>query len=91
MNGDTRVERYREINASSQTGVATVRALLATDADTHLTGIYRDLSKASPDFATDPRFTAVKDGISPDLTLDFSSTDALSYFPPPLPRPKHPP
>ena len=69
--------------ASTQAGRETIRALLADDSRPTIQGIYRNTSKTPPEFANNPRFTAVQGDVSDGSSLNFSGSDAVFYIPPP--------
>lgn len=69
--------------ASTQSGEATIRALLNAEQQPTIRGIYRDASKAPKEFTSNPRFDAAKGDIDLWSGLDFRGSDAVFYNPPP--------
>ncbi|KAK7918435.1 hypothetical protein PG985_010309 [Apiospora marii] len=69
--------------ASTQSGEATIRALLNAEQQPIVRGIYRDASKAPKEFTSNPRFDAAKGDIDLWSGLDFRGSDAVFYNPPP--------
>ncbi|TDZ24014.1 hypothetical protein Cob_v003335 [Colletotrichum orbiculare MAFF 240422] len=72
------------IPASTQVGKETIRLLLNSDSAPLVRGIYRDLSKAPSDFVAHPHFQAVQGDVGAGTGLDFSTSDAVFYIPPPI-------
>ncbi|KAF4827915.1 hypothetical protein CGCTS75_v007782 [Colletotrichum tropicale] len=70
------------VPASTQAGRETIRTLLSDGSKPTVRGIYRDPSKAPPEFAASPNFTAVQGDVSAG-PLDFTGSDAVFYIPPP--------
>ncbi|KAL2257809.1 hypothetical protein VTK26DRAFT_9151 [Humicola hyalothermophila] len=70
--------------ASPRTGLATIRALLASPAATKVIGVYRDLSRVPAELAADPRFQAVRGDVEDAGSLDFAGSDAVLSITPPL-------
>ncbi|KAK6837988.1 hypothetical protein PG990_014712 [Apiospora arundinis] len=69
--------------ASTQSGKATIRALLNAEEKPLVRGIYRDTSKAPEEFTNNPRFDAAKGDIDLWAGLDFRGSDVVFYNPPP--------
>ncbi|KAF4553759.1 putative NAD(P)H-binding protein 3 [Elsinoe fawcettii] len=74
--------RIAIVPASTQAGSEAIRSLLSSGKDVQIKGIYRNTTKAPEDFTSNPNYQAVQGGISDNLTLDFSNTDAVFYIPP---------
>ncbi|KAF4852657.1 hypothetical protein CGCSCA4_v002525 [Colletotrichum siamense] len=70
------------VPASTQAGRETIRTLLNDGSKPNVRGIYRDPSKAPPEFTASPNFTAVQGDVSAS-PLDFTGSDAVFYIPPP--------
>ncbi|KAI8229109.1 hypothetical protein K4K53_005659 [Colletotrichum sp. SAR 10_77] len=70
------------VPASTQAGRETVRTLLNDGSNSIVRGIYRDPTKAPPEFTASPNFTAVQGDVSAS-PLDFTGSDAVFYIPPP--------
>ncbi|KAJ5007951.1 hypothetical protein K4K48_009714 [Colletotrichum sp. SAR 10_66] len=70
------------VPASTQAGRETVRTLLNDGSNPIVRGIYRDPTKAPPEFTANPNFTAVQGDVSANA-LDFAGSDAVFYIPPP--------
>lgn len=75
--------RIAVIPASTKAGKEAIRVLLASDDTTIIRGIYRDPSKAPEEFAKHPQFEAVKGDVSNGADLDFTTSSAVFYIPPP--------
>ena len=71
------------IPASTVAGKATIRALLASASPPTVRGIYRDPAKAPEEFTQNPRFEVAKGDVGGSDDLDFSSSGAVFYVPPP--------
>lgn len=71
------------IPASTQTGRATIKALLDNSATTSVVGIYRDLAKAPAEFKSDDHFKAASGDITDGSSLDFSGIDVVVNITPP--------
>ncbi|PLB36915.1 NAD(P)-binding protein [Aspergillus candidus] len=71
--------------ASSKTAQATIRSLLSTPTNTnlHIRGLYRDPTRAPPEFTSHPNFHATHGDIRDASTLDLAGTDALFAMTPP--------
>lgn len=69
--------------ASTRTGAAVVRALLATDS-VQVNALYRDIGKVPEEFSSHHNFNSVKANVSDASTLDFSGSDAVLAITPPL-------
>ncbi|PKY01179.1 NAD(P)-binding protein [Aspergillus campestris IBT 28561] len=71
--------------ASSKTAQATIRSLLSTPTNTnlHIRGLYRDPTRAPPEFTSHPAFHATHGDIRDANTLDLAGTDALFVMTPP--------
>ncbi|KAK7978605.1 hypothetical protein PG996_004660 [Apiospora saccharicola] len=79
------------IPASTKTGQATIRTLLADAPAPTVTGVYRDVHRAPAEFIDNPRFTAVqgdvtdaKSLLAPALDCYFERADAVATITPPL-------
>ncbi|KEY71185.1 hypothetical protein S7711_02297 [Stachybotrys chartarum IBT 7711] len=70
------------VPASTKAGREAIRALLKSNTNTKIRGIYRDTTKAPADFSSDVNFEAVKGDVATGAGLDFSSSDAVFYIPP---------
>ncbi|KAH8427551.1 uncharacterized protein LDX57_005265 [Aspergillus melleus] len=68
---------------STQTAQAAIRAILNDSPSAKVQAIYRNLSKVPDEFASNPRFRAVKGDIDDPSTIDLSGTDALFVVTPP--------
>lgn len=75
--------RITVVPASTRAGKETIRALLEDESKPSVHGIYRDLSKVPSEFAEDPNFKALQGDITDGSSLDFGSSDAVFYIPPP--------
>ncbi|KAF9771824.1 hypothetical protein IL306_010509 [Fusarium sp. DS 682] len=71
------------VPASTKVGKETIRLLLASPEKPTIRGIYRDTSKAPDEYVNNPNFSAVKGDVATGESLDFSSSDAILYVPPP--------
>ncbi|KAK5166834.1 uncharacterized protein LTR77_007563 [Saxophila tyrrhenica] len=69
--------------ASTQAGRETIRSLLAEGEPPLIQAVYRDVSKAPSEFTSHADFKAVKGDVSSGTGLDFSTSDAVFYIPPP--------
>lgn len=69
--------------ASTKAGRATIKALLASPNKPMVRGIYRDASKVPTEFLANPRFEVKQGDVSTGTGLDFSSSSAVFYVPPP--------
>ncbi|KAM0235993.1 hypothetical protein ACHAPO_005215 [Fusarium lateritium] len=69
--------------ASTKAGRETIRVLLASDSKTSVRGVYRDPSKAPPEFTKNSNFEAVKGDVGDGNSLDFTGSNAVFYIPPP--------
>lgn len=73
------------VPASPKTGLATIRALLASPGQPMIRGYYRDLAKVPAELtAQHPRFEAVQGDVEDLDTLDFSGSDAVFNITPPV-------
>jgi uncharacterized protein YbjT (DUF2867 family) len=72
------------VPASTRTGQAAIRALLADPTNPTVKGIYRDLSKVPAEFKSHPRFAAVQGNVEDASTLDFTGSDAVLNITPPV-------
>ncbi|CAG9982002.1 unnamed protein product [Clonostachys byssicola] len=72
------------IPASTQAGKAAISALLSDEKTTRVVGIYRDVNKAPSEFKSHPKFIASQGDIASGPSLDFSTSDAVFYIPPPI-------
>ncbi|KAK4184419.1 hypothetical protein QBC35DRAFT_57903 [Podospora australis] len=70
--------------ASTKAGYATIKSLLASPERPTVRGIYRDPTKAPSEFLSDPKFEAVQGDVGKGTGLDFSSSSAVFYVPPPI-------
>ncbi|KAJ3954853.1 hypothetical protein N0V92_008657 [Colletotrichum tropicale] len=70
------------VPASTQAGRETIRTLLNDGSKPAVRGIYRDPTKAPPEFTAGPNFTAVQGDVSTS-PLDFTGSEAVFYIPPP--------
>ncbi|KAF5516018.1 hypothetical protein CGCS363_v001703 [Colletotrichum siamense] len=70
------------VPASTQAGRETIRAILNDGSNPIVRGIYRDPTKALPEFTASPNFTAAQGDVSAS-PLDFTGSDAVFYIPPP--------
>ena len=68
--------------ASSKTAQATIRSLLSTNANLHIRGLYRDPTRAPPEFTSHPNFHPTHGDIGDASTLDLAGTDALFVMTP---------
>ncbi|PLN86542.1 NAD(P)-binding protein [Aspergillus taichungensis] len=68
--------------ATSKTAQATIRSLLSTNSNLHIRGLYRDPTRAPPEFTSHPNFHATRGDISNASTLDLTGTDALFVMTP---------
>ncbi|KAL2129779.1 hypothetical protein VTI74DRAFT_7313 [Chaetomium olivicolor] len=71
------------IPASTKAGRETIRQLLASESRPIVHGIYRDPSKAPSDFTQYANFKATKGDVGTGDGLDFRSSNAVFYIPPP--------
>lgn len=71
------------VPASTKAGRETIRALLQSESKPTVRGVYRDTSKAPPDFLKHPHFEAVSGDVGAGTGLDFRGSDAVFYIPPP--------
>lgn len=74
------------VPASPKTGQATIRTLLADPSGPTVRGVYRDLSRVPAEFASHPRFEAVRGDVEDAASLDFAGSDAVLNITPPLLR-----
>lgn len=75
--------RITVVPASTRAGKETIQALLEEPSKPSVHGIYRDLSKVPSEFKESPNFTATQGDVSDGNGLDFTSSDAVFYIPPP--------
>ncbi|KAI1488077.1 hypothetical protein F5X96DRAFT_680750 [Biscogniauxia mediterranea] len=71
------------VPASTQAGKETIRLLLESKGKPVVRGIYRDPSKAPVEFTRQPDFEAVQGDVATGTGLDFSTSNAVFYIPPP--------
>lgn len=69
--------------ASTQSGRETIRSLLSRDNPPTIRAVYRDISKAPAEFTSNPNFEAVQGDVNDSSTLEFGSSEAVFYIPPP--------
>ncbi|KAK3346322.1 hypothetical protein B0T25DRAFT_571466 [Lasiosphaeria hispida] len=63
--------------ASTHTGRATIRLLLADPSNPSIRGVYRNLAKVPDEFKSHPRFEAVQGDIEDVSSLHFGGSDAV--------------
>ncbi|KAK3360546.1 hypothetical protein B0T25DRAFT_535862 [Lasiosphaeria hispida] len=63
--------------ASTQTGQAAIRFLLADPSSPAVRGVYRNLTKVPDEFKLHPRFEAVQGDINDASSLHFEGSDAV--------------
>jgi hypothetical protein len=71
------------VPASTKAGRETIRELLASASKPIVHGIYRDPSKAPPEFTQHANFKASKGDVGTGDGLDFRGSGAVFYIPPP--------
>ncbi|KAI0600126.1 hypothetical protein F4775DRAFT_92096 [Biscogniauxia sp. FL1348] len=71
------------VPASTQAGKETIRSLLESQSKPFIRGIYRDPSKAPVEFTRQLNFEPVQGDVATGAGLDFSTSNALFYVPPP--------
>jgi uncharacterized protein YbjT (DUF2867 family) len=71
------------VPASTQTGRATIKALLGGPSAPSVVGIYRDLAKAPTDFKSNAHFKAASGDVADSSSLDFSGVDVVVVVTPP--------
>ncbi|KAM0426488.1 hypothetical protein ACHAPT_008179 [Fusarium lateritium] len=75
--------RITVLPASTKAGKETIHALLKSESQPFIHGIYRDPSKAPAEFVNHERFEATQGDVRAGTGLDFSASDAVLYVPPP--------
>lgn len=72
--------------ASTKTGTAVIRSLLAaaTDSKVKIQAVYRDTAKAPAEFTSLPNFKAVQGDIADASSLNFKGSDAVVAITPPV-------
>lgn len=70
--------------AGTQTGAATIRAIIKANPTTEIHALYRNLDKVPQEFKSHATFHAVKGNIDDALTLDFSGSNAVLVMTPPI-------
>ncbi|PHH92021.1 hypothetical protein CDD83_9306 [Cordyceps sp. RAO-2017] len=79
--------RITIVPASTKTGAATIRCLLAPAPAAEpfeVHALYRNLDKVPPEFARDPRFRAHRADVSGPAALDLAGSDAVLAITPPV-------
>ncbi|KAK2671138.1 hypothetical protein RAB80_013560 [Fusarium oxysporum f. sp. vasinfectum] len=71
------------IPASTKAGRETIRTLLESESKPTIRAVYRDTSKAPPEFLKHSNFEAVKGDIGDGDSLDFTGSNTVFYIPPP--------
>ncbi|KAF5567326.1 hypothetical protein FPHYL_3364 [Fusarium phyllophilum] len=71
------------IPASTKAGRETIRVLLESESKPTIRAVYRDTSKAPPEFLKHSNFEAVKGDIGDGDSLDFTGSNTVFYIPPP--------
>lgn len=69
--------------ASTRTGAAVIRSLLAAPGPIEINALYRNLSKVPKEFADRANFHARQGDVSEPATLDFTGSDAVLAITPP--------
>ncbi|KAF9772255.1 hypothetical protein IL306_010037 [Fusarium sp. DS 682] len=72
------------IPASTKAGRETIRTLLESESKPTIRAVYRDTSKAPPEFLKHSNFEAVKGDVGDGGSLDFTGSNAVFYIPPPI-------
>ncbi|RGP81297.1 hypothetical protein FLONG3_441 [Fusarium longipes] len=72
------------VPASTRVGAETIRQLLDSPEKPLVRGIYRDTTKAPPEYTSNPNFEAVKGDVETGHGLDFSGSIGVLYVPPPI-------
>ncbi|KAJ4162302.1 hypothetical protein NW754_013736 [Fusarium falciforme] len=72
------------VPASTKAGRETIRVLLNSESKPHVRGIYRDASRTPSEFVQNANFEAVQGDVGAGTGLDFGSSDAVFYIPPPI-------
>lgn len=72
--------------ASTKTGTAVIRSLLAAaaDSDIKVHAIYRNIAKAPAEFTSRQNFKAVQGDIADESSLNFKGSDAVVAIAPPV-------
>ena len=76
--------RITVIPASTQAGKETIQTLLRAGNPPIVHAVYRDPSKAPSEFTSHENFKAIAGDVSGNSKLDFRSSDAVFYIPPPI-------
>ncbi|KAF5975366.1 hypothetical protein FBULB1_7384 [Fusarium bulbicola] len=71
------------IPASTKAGRETIRVLLESESKPTIRAVYRDTSKAPPEFLKHSNFEAIKGDIGDGDSLNFTGSITVFYIPPP--------
>ena len=70
--------------AGTQTGAATIRAIIKANPTTEIHALYRNLGNVPQEFKSNPAFHAAKGNIDDASSLDFSGSNAVLVMTPPI-------